>query len=98
MPGTGLFQCVFTQNNLMTMSVVCCRDIMPDPEFYRQCIEQSYRETVDACLQSASSVGGKAKTKVKTKAKAKSKPTTKTQPLAMTKVKARTRSKVHPRL
>ena len=86
MPGTGLFQCVFTQNNLMTMSVVCCRDTMPDPEFYRQCIEQSYRETVHACLQSASSVGGKAKPKVKT------------QPMAMTKVKVRTRSNVHPRL
>ncbi len=97
MPGTGLFQCVFTQNNKMTMSVVCCRDIMPDPEFYQQCIRQSYREMVDACLKSQKSPAAKAGLKPKAGTKTTAKPKTKTKTksrVSKSKVKTTTGAKL----
>ncbi len=49
MPGTGLFQSVVSHEDMLMVTAVSCREIMPDPEFYQQCLSDSYRETLAAC-------------------------------------------------
>ncbi|MBR9912983.1 MAG: wax ester/triacylglycerol synthase family O-acyltransferase [Gammaproteobacteria bacterium] len=43
-PGTGMFQAVFSMNENITISVLADRDIMPDPEVYKQCMKESLAE------------------------------------------------------
>ena len=43
-PGLGLFHAVFSLAGKVSISVTADRDQMPDPEFYRQCIDSSYEE------------------------------------------------------
>ncbi len=43
-PGVGLFQLVFSYDDKVTLSVLADRSIMPDPEFYRACLETAYAE------------------------------------------------------
>lgn len=47
-PGVGLFHLIFSSNGIMTMSIVGDRDSMPDPAFYRECIEKSFAELLAA--------------------------------------------------
>jgi hypothetical protein len=51
-PGMGLFHTVNTMvmknRGTMTLAFVCCRDVMPDPEFYADCIEASFAELLSA--------------------------------------------------
>jgi WS/DGAT/MGAT family acyltransferase len=51
-PGMGLFHTVNTMvmknRGTMTLAFVCCRDVMPDPEFYGECIEASFAELLSA--------------------------------------------------
>ncbi|WP_116368122.1 wax ester/triacylglycerol synthase family O-acyltransferase [Parahaliea mediterranea] len=54
MPGTGLFQTVVSHDNTITISATCCRDIMPDPDHYQQCIRDSFEELKVACETSLS--------------------------------------------
>jgi hypothetical protein len=49
-PGVGIFQMVYSSSNIFTISVLADRDIMPDPEFYRQCIEESFDEHISVIL------------------------------------------------
>ena len=49
-PGVGLFHAIFSLNELLTITVLADRDQMPDPQFYRQCLEESYAELRDAVL------------------------------------------------
>ncbi len=42
--GVGLFQPVLSYNGQLTISAVACRDMMPDPAFYCQCLEESFAE------------------------------------------------------
>ena len=53
-PGMGLFHTVnsmvMKNKGTITLSFIGCRDVMPDPEFYTQCIEASYVELRDACV------------------------------------------------
>ena len=51
-PGVGLFHAIFSMNELLTITVLADRDQMPDPQFYRQCLERSYAERRDAVLGS----------------------------------------------
>ena len=44
MEGIGLFHAVMSYNGAITVSVTGCRDQMPDPTFYAECIEASFRE------------------------------------------------------
>jgi hypothetical protein len=44
MEGMGLFHAVMSYNGAITVSVTGCRDQMPDPTFYAECIEASFRE------------------------------------------------------
>jgi hypothetical protein len=51
-PGMGLFHTVnsmvMKNRGTMTLAFICCRDVMPDPEFYADCIEASFAELQEA--------------------------------------------------
>ena len=49
-PGVALFNAIFSLGNKLTITVLADRDIMPDPLFYKQCLEESYAELRDAIL------------------------------------------------
>lgn len=42
--GLGIFQVVFSYNGMISIGCVSCRQMMPDPAFYAQCLEESYIE------------------------------------------------------
>lgn len=48
--GMGLFQVVGSYTDEITLSIQACREMMPDPEFYEQCVRQSWTELRDAAL------------------------------------------------
>jgi WS/DGAT/MGAT family acyltransferase len=50
MEGIGLFHCVMSYNGAITVSVTACRDQMPDPSFYAECIEASFGELREAAV------------------------------------------------
>ncbi|MCB1687652.1 MAG: wax ester/triacylglycerol synthase family O-acyltransferase [Halioglobus sp.] len=68
-PGMGLFHTVnstvMKNRGAITLAFLCCREVMPDPELYKQCIEESFAE-----LQHASKPRGKKKPTRKRKAAA----------------------------
>lgn len=43
-PGGGLFHAVFSMNGKVSISALACRNAIPDPEFYKQCIVESFDE------------------------------------------------------
>ena len=43
-PGMGIFHAVFSYADKVTLSVLADRDIIPDPEFYHDCLVASYEE------------------------------------------------------
>ena len=49
-PGVALFNAIFSLGDKLTITFICGRAIMPDPAFYRQCLEESYAELKDAVL------------------------------------------------
>jgi diacylglycerol O-acyltransferase len=53
-PGSGLFHTacstVMNKEGKITLSFWACRSMMPDPKFYRQCIEESHAELKMAAL------------------------------------------------
>ncbi len=59
-PGTGLFHSVTSQVNnkqgVLSVSFVACREMLPDPTFYAQCLRDSF----DALYKAARSVRRKA--------------------------------------
>ena len=69
--GLGLFHVISSYCGEFTISATSCRDIMPDPSFYRQCLEESFAEL--AAAASKSSAKNSPKTKTKRKARASSK-------------------------
>jgi hypothetical protein len=74
-PGVGLFHLIFSSNGIMTLSILGDRDSMPDPAFYRECIEKSFNELLAAAkARQAESVAvaNKPKAKAKPVRKAKS--------------------------
>ena len=40
----GLFHAVISSAGLITINFLSCREMMPDPELYKQCLEEAYRE------------------------------------------------------
>jgi WS/DGAT/MGAT family acyltransferase len=50
MAGIGLFHCVLSYNGAITVSVTGCRDQLPDPSFYAECLEASFRELREAAV------------------------------------------------
>ncbi len=51
-PGVGLFHTVFTQSHRVNLSVLGDREIMPDPEFYIQCVQESWADLYAAATAS----------------------------------------------
>jgi hypothetical protein len=43
-PGVGLFHLIFSYCGTISLTILADRDIMPDPHFYKQCLEDSYKE------------------------------------------------------
>ena len=41
-PGCGLCHAAFSMNNEMSLAFLADRDAMPDPEFYRECLQRSF--------------------------------------------------------
>lgn len=60
--GMGLGHTVQSYVDEATVSFTACRDLMPDPEFYAQCIQESFEELRDAGTSAATTP---ARTKVK---------------------------------
>ena len=46
--GMGIFHAVTSYNGKMIVSITACRNMMPDPEFYRQCLVESFEEMMAA--------------------------------------------------
>ncbi len=92
--GMGLGHVVQSYCKEATISFTACRELLPDPEFYIGCIEESFEEL----LAAAKKASGKAATKttkpvVKAKSRAKAKPAPKPKTIAKPKPKANTKTK-----
>jgi WS/DGAT/MGAT family acyltransferase len=46
----GVFHAVFSYNGVISVMFTACRQMLPDPEFYAECIDASWRELRDAAL------------------------------------------------
>ena len=64
--GLGLFHAIGSYCGQFVISATSCRQMMPDPEFYRQCLQQSF----DELLAAAGNTGGKAKAKTRARSRA----------------------------
>ena len=60
-PGVGLFHLVMSYCGTVTVSIVADRNIMPDPGFYRECLEKSFDELKAAALKTGKVVKHKTK-------------------------------------
>ncbi len=50
-PGMGIFHLVFSYSGKITLSMLADRDIMPDPEFYHDCLVAAYEELYAAAIK-----------------------------------------------
>lgn len=48
--GLGLFHVISSYCGVFTISVTSCREMIPDPDFYRQCLRDSFSELEKAAL------------------------------------------------
>ncbi len=73
LPNVGLFHIVYSsvmeKQGTVTLSVTACRDMLPDPAFYADCLQGSFEELRDSALASKSR--RKARPKAKPKARRK---------------------------
>lgn len=73
----GLFHTVFSYDGKITFTFTACRDMLPDPEFYADCLQSSFDELKKATVKPKTRTRKKAKKKTATKKKAAAKkPTT----------------------
>lgn len=70
--GLGLGHVVQSYCKEATIAFTACRALMPDPEFYAQCIEDSFRELRDAAAGAGAAAERPAKPRVKAAPAAKS--------------------------
>lgn len=49
----GLFHAVFSYDGKITFMVTACREMLPDPEFYAECLQASFDELMVATLKPA---------------------------------------------
>ena len=52
--GLGLFQPVLSYNGQITVSAISCREMMPDPAFYCDCLDESFEDLKKAAMRPAS--------------------------------------------
>ncbi len=65
----GLFHAVLSGVGLITITFISCREMLPDPEFYKACLQEAYEELGLAALQIANRPAAAAKTGPKAKKK-----------------------------
>ncbi len=97
-PGGGIFQAVFSMDGTVSISVLSDREIMPDPDFYRQCIEESFTELQQA-IKTRYKVKAPAKKKAvasKKKPAAKKKAAVKKAPVKKRKVVSKQKKSAQP--
>ncbi|MFV0275990.1 MAG: WS/DGAT/MGAT family O-acyltransferase [Parahaliea sp.] len=46
--GLGLFHTVNSYHGYITITFICCRDLLPDPDFYHHCLNQAYNDLLEA--------------------------------------------------
>lgn len=103
-PGLGIFHLIFSYSGNITLSVLADRDIIPDPEFYHDCLVASYEELYAAASEimpakgSAKAVAAKAKIASPKRERVEEKPARKKakpkpKPKAKTKAKAKAKPK-----
>jgi hypothetical protein len=71
--GTGLFHAIGSYNGTFNIAVSSCRNMMPDPAFYAECLKTSFqqlKDEVEAANVKAKTTRRKAKKKTKRKSKA----------------------------
>jgi diacylglycerol O-acyltransferase len=66
MDGMGIFHCINSYNGVLAFAFVCDRDMMPDPEFYAECLEESFRELEAAAFPKPKRVRKKKRTPKRT--------------------------------
>lgn len=97
-PGMGIFHLVFSYSGKLTLSVLADRDIMPDPEFYHDCLVAAYEELYAAATKleparrKTAAIAAKAKIQSPKRAQAAIRPIGKVAP----KLRSKTRSSVDP--
>jgi WS/DGAT/MGAT family acyltransferase len=89
--GLGLFHVISSYCGQFTVSATSCRDMMPDPDFYVECLQASFDE-LDTAAKTVLKEQSKAKPEPKTKVKAKVKAKAKVR--AKAKAKSKPKSKV----
>ena len=72
--GIGLFQPVLSCNNVITISAVADRDMMPDPAFYAECLQSAFDELKAATIDRPAATKKKKRAVTKKKAATKRKP------------------------
>ncbi len=72
MPGMGLFVTVTSTLDRFTYGITACREMMPDPEFFQQCLYDSYAETKAELGKALKKEAAKKKPKAKRKTRKKS--------------------------
>ena len=60
MHGAGLFHTVNSYHGSVMLTFLCCREMLPDPDFYHQCINSSFRELLEATTPKTSKAPQKA--------------------------------------
>ena len=68
--GLGLFHVISSYCGMFSVSATCCREMMPDPGFYQDCLYSSFEELKAATLGAAAKPAAKAKAKRKKPKKA----------------------------
>jgi hypothetical protein len=49
--GVGIFHTVYSYCGQITVTAVACREMMPDPAFYAECLQEAFDELVAAAIQ-----------------------------------------------
>lgn len=52
-PGCGMFHTVFSSSGVVTLSILADREALPDPAFYKECLDASFKELKEAALGSS---------------------------------------------
>jgi WS/DGAT/MGAT family acyltransferase len=67
--GVGLFHVIGSYCGQFTISATSCRVMMPDPDFYRQCLQDSFDELLAAANSTVKATAAKSKRATSTKPK-----------------------------
>jgi len=62
--GMGLFHGIMSYCGTLNIGVSACREMMPDPAFYAQCLHDSYQELYDATVGALETERASSKNKV----------------------------------